>query len=386
MMFRSIRSRLALSFAAIALLAALAIGALLLLILQNYYAERELSYLDGNAKIIATEMVKPILGNLPHDEIQSQIANLAFLSQTRVQVYDANGELLADSGLPNKVDVSLGVVPQLSAQSQDTPSQKKLRIIAIGNKTRLPTPDNIHVAPSSDNQPYVIYRSLSVSGSPFGFELDSNSLVDGPRSAQIVKQAVTDSNGRLIGVVLLSDGPAIGNDIVTSVARGWAVAGVLAVLLAAAVGWYMSRRISAPVLALTEATSRMGQGDLKTRALIQNRDEFGRLAQSFNEMAEQVEGTVVALRRFVSDAAHELQTPVTALRTDLDLAVAENDGSEQRAILERAQAMVQRLETLNRDLLDLSRIEARTTPAKEAVMDLRGLVQQRIEAYASQAE
>ena len=54
------------------------LGVVLLAILQNYYLNQEISYLSGNAQAIA-KMVSPMLsGNAPHDEIQSQMENLAF--------------------------------------------------------------------------------------------------------------------------------------------------------------------------------------------------------------------------------------------------------------------------------------------------------------------
>ena len=171
-----------------------------------------------------------------------------------------------------------------------------------------------------------------------------------------------------------------------SVARGWALASVTAVLLAATLGWFVSRRISAPVLALRSATGRMAQGDLSSRADIKNRDELGQLARSFNEMADQVEATFTTLRRFASDAAHELRTPLTALRTNLDLALDEKNEADRTTFLARAQAMVQRLEELNTNLLDLSRLEATSRAARETLVDLTDLLQQRTEFYASQAE
>jgi signal transduction histidine kinase len=100
-------------------------------------------------------------------------------------------------------------------------------------------------------------------------------------------------------------------------------------------------------------------------------------------MAEQVEETVLTLRRFVADAAHELHTPLTALRTNLELSGGET-GS--RAYVEQAQAQVARLETLTRDLLDLSRLETGVNQANFVPVSLNILVQETSELYASRAE
>ncbi len=404
MMLRSIRSRLALSFAAIALIAAVALGTVLLAILQNYYSHLEFNYLLGNAKFISSFVAATQSDNAPHDEVQSQIENLAFLSQARIQVYDVNQHLLYDSGSPQKVAVNVGVMKQLITRGNPPPGAT-YRVIAVN--------PNSAVAPSSDSQQSfgsgstssasapvgttspvpspnrrtVLYRSIQVVGSPFGFDLNPGTTLRSVRSKTHLKQAILDpKSGNVLGSVLLSEGPSYGSDILTSVARGWALASAVAVVLAAAVGWYISRRISAPVLALTSVTTRMASGDLGSRADVASRDEFGALAHSFNEMADQLENTVVTLRRFVSDAAHELHTPLTALRANLDLAADENNASAHRVFIERAQDMIERLEELNNNLLDLSRLEANGHTASETVVDVAESLRQRGEALASQAE
>jgi signal transduction histidine kinase len=160
----------------------------------------------------------------------------------------------------------------------------------------------------------------------------------------------------------------------------------VAVLLALLAGWWFSRRISAPVLALTASTRRMAAGDLSARAQVKSRDELGALAVSFNTMAASVEETVAALRRFVADAAHELQTPLTALRTNLELARGEGGPAGGSAYLDSAEGQVQRLNHLVRDLLDLSRLEAGVDGGSRAPLDLAACVRQASEPYASQAE
>jgi signal transduction histidine kinase len=400
MIFKSIRARLALSFAGIALVAAVALGAVLLVILQRYYLDLELNYLRGNAQAIGSMVMKMTSANAPHDELQSQIENLSFLTQTRIQVYGSGKQLLYDSGSPQNVNVNLTTEKQLFAESKETLPAGSLPIISIfqqGSQSVAvaPVPDTsqtVRVTPGGSDsvqspKSVVIYRSIQVNGSPFGFSLNADVPMKTAHSNLKITEAIRDpQNNNALGAIQLSEGPAYGSSILRSVAWGWALASAIAVLLAAVIGWFISRRISAPVLALKNVTARMAQGDLSSRADVENRDELGQLARSFNEMADQVETTVTTLRRFASDAAHELRTPLTALRTNLDLALDEEDEENRATFLSRAQAMVQRMEELNSNLLDLSRLEATGNAVRETLVDLTGLLQQRTEVYASQAE
>jgi signal transduction histidine kinase len=223
---------------------------------------------------------------------------------------------------------------------------------------------------------------LYVNRSLYGFDFSSEVRFDGQHSDQVVEQPYTNEAGQLLGYVELSEGPAYGRDIVENVARGWAIASAIAVLIAAGAGLVISRRISGPLIALTGVTSRMAHGELSARADVRRDDELGTLARSFNEMADRVEGTVTTLRQFASDAAHEINTPLTALRTRLDL--AERDGNP--ADVREAREQAARLEQLATGLLDLSRIESGRRSAARQRLDLVQLVRQVSEPFASRAE
>ncbi|MBI1881256.1 MAG: HAMP domain-containing histidine kinase [Chloroflexi bacterium] len=241
-------------------------------------------------------------------------------------------------------------------------------------------------APAAIPLPPKFISLLPAVRTPYGFGLNAEVALDARRSNQVVRQPFYDAVGNLLGYAELTQGPAYGGEILTSVAWGWAIASGVAVVLAVGVGWLISRRLSAPLLALTEVTTRMAGGDLSARADVARQDEVGQLAQAFNEMAGQVEQTVTTLRRFVADAAHELHTPLTALRTNLELAADESQAAEQRGLVERAQAQVERLETLTHDLLDLSRLETGAGQANFGPVMLNVLVQETGELYASRAE
>jgi signal transduction histidine kinase len=186
--------------------------------------------------------------------------------------------------------------------------------------------------------------------------------------------------------VRLSEGPASGRDALMAAVVAWVLAAALAVGLAALAGWLMARRISRPVVALTEASDRMAAGDLGARAPVAGGDEVGRLAESFNGMAARVEATVTSLRRFVADAAHEIGTPLTALQADLELAERKVGGDDERRLVDRALTQTDRLAVLSDNLLQLSRLEADEPAAERYVADLASVAREVADAVASRAE
>src|SRR5512132_3414771 len=108
----SIRWRLPASYVVIALLAALSLGSMMLLVLRGYYADQEQEYLYGNATALQPVLAQLIQSDTHDGSLQKQIIGLGFLSQTQIQVFDMNGRIVADSGIPNSnqvVAVSGGV-------------------------------------------------------------------------------------------------------------------------------------------------------------------------------------------------------------------------------------------------------------------------------------
>jgi signal transduction histidine kinase len=207
----------------------------------------------------------------------------------------------------------------------------------------------------------------------------------GTRSSQVALVPIYGSANQLLGYVELSQGPAYAREILEDVAWGLGIAGVVAVVLAALVGWLVSRRISAPLVALTEVTAAMAEGDLTARADVERKDELSTLGRSFNRMAAQVEEMITGLRRFASDAAHEIHTPLTALRTNLELAQRDAAAGSEEHLL-AAQAQVERLEALTGGLLELSRLESPVQAPQLVAVSLLPLVQEAGELYASRAE
>jgi signal transduction histidine kinase len=124
----------------------------------------------------------------------------------------------------------------------------------------------------------------------------------------------------------------------------------------------------------------MAAGDLTTRTTITRRDELGELGKTFNQMADKVEQTVASLQQFVADAAHELHTPLTALRTRLEL--VERPDIHTVA----AQQQVRHLQRISEDLLTLSRLDNALQPPQMERMNWSELISMRLELVAARAE
>jgi signal transduction histidine kinase len=383
----SIRWRLPLSYAAIALLATLALGSVLLLALRGHYLRVERDYVQSNAQAIGFSL-GPLLEDDPSPEVlQSQLDSLAFLSNTHVRLFDAGEELVASSDPQARVPLamtrvgeSLEALGRLMALIQSGEVPTATLPSGEGGLIWIPAPSGGRLALPEEGGRRIFPLPLEGESRQARAEAgQARAEAGGTRSSQVARVPILGSADQLLGYVELSQGPAYAREILEDVAWGLGIAGAVAVALAAVVGWLLSRRISAPLVTLTEVTAAMAEGDLAARADVARRDELGTLARSFNQMADRVEEIVITLRRFVSDAAHEIHTPLTALHTNLELAPKDEHVAQ-------AQTQVERLEVMTEGLLDLSRIESRTQGQSLTPVALVPLVQEVSELHASRAE
>lgn len=142
----------------------------------------------------------------------------------------------------------------------------------------------------------------------------------------------------------------------------WAsISGAIAAIVALVFVRFLARGMTTPLREMAEATQSMAKGDYSRRVTDTSRDEVGRLARAFNQMAGELAETDRVRRDLVANVSHELRTPLTALQATLENiidGVAGADPDTLRAML----AQVERLGRLVAQLLDLSRLEAGTVP------------------------
>jgi two-component system sensor histidine kinase MprB len=153
-----------------------------------------------------------------------------------------------------------------------------------------------------------------------------------------------------------------------------------ATLLAAALGRIFGRQVIQPVSELTAAAEHITQTeDLGRRIEVPGDDEVGQMAQRFNTMLDTLEGSrraldesVDAQRQLVADASHELRTPVTALRTNIEVLLAgagELTAGERNRVLEDVRAETEELSALITDVIELARGDEPPTNAEEVQLE-----------------
>ena len=122
----------------------------------------------------------------------------------------------------------------------------------------------------------------------------------------------------------------------------------------------LSRVLTRKISQLLTAIARVREGAYSHRAEVKGRDEIAQLAEEFNSLTDRLQTTETARRRFVSDASHELKTPLAAIRllTDSILQTKNIDPATAREFVADIGAEAERLSRITEDLLRLTRLDS----------------------------
>jgi signal transduction histidine kinase len=161
----------------------------------------------------------------------------------------------------------------------------------------------------------------------------------------------------------------------------------LGTLLAAGLGWAVSRRVLRPLTAVTTAAQAASQENLGQRlALAGPPDELKELADTFDGMLTRLEAAFASQRRFVANASHELRTPLTEMRTLIDVTTAKPAASAAglEPALAAIGAAVDKSAELIEALLTLARSDRGPGPAE--LVDLPTAVEDAIDLIGPAAK
>ncbi len=126
-------------------------------------------------------------------------------------------------------------------------------------------------------------------------------------------------------------------------------------VLASVLAWAAAGRILRPLRELTETARAITDTDISRRIEVDGDDEIGELATTFNAMLDRLDDAFASERRFIDDAGHELRTPITVIRGNLEVMGDDPDDRE-----ETVKVVTDELDRMSRivdDLLDLAKAE-----------------------------
>src|SRR5436190_5892952 len=163
--------------------------------------------------------------------------------------------------------------------------------------------------------------------------------------------------GATIGIFRVADPLTSVDQALASLRNRFIAVGLGALVLSVAIAIWVANLISRPLRRMAAVASAVDSGDLSHRIDYSGEDEIGVLADSFNHMMDRLEEGFRREREFVSDASHELRSPLTVLRGRIEQ-LADHSGDRQAAAeADELMREVQRMERLTDDMLTLAKAE-----------------------------
>jgi signal transduction histidine kinase len=194
--------------------------------------------------------------------------------------------------------------------------------------------------------------------------------------------------GVRFGSLVVASGKAELQEEWVTLAERLGLALLAGVLVAGLLGWYLTRRITRPVLALSEAADVIARGRYDVALPRRHgRDEIAHLASRFEEMAVRLRDAEEMERNFLMTVSHELRTPLTAIGghvAALREGVVE-DPELRAASLDVVAGETRRLGRLVGDILDLAKLEARRFTVYGEEVDMSHLVEQAYAGFQDEA-
>jgi two-component system, OmpR family, sensor kinase len=180
---------------------------------------------------------------------------------------------------------------------------------------------------------------------------------------------VANQNGQTVGAVRVTQSVEEVNNRVRRSVLALIGIGAFALLLGLALAWVLAETLSRPLRQLAASARRVEAGDLSARAEVKGATEQQEVAHAFNDMTERLGRVLEAQREFVSNASHQLRTPLTGLCLRLESAAMKAADPGLEAELNAAEHEVDRLARLLTALLTLAREGQAPTPGRAVSLE-----------------
>jgi signal transduction histidine kinase len=336
-MFSSLRVRLPLLFLAGILLAGAVTTAIAIRLFQDFAHDQAVAELTREANGVARLYANAVREAFPEKDKEARRPP----TFARADLERATGDRIYYVGVPPFAGEKSGL-RELSQKTIDWTSGKSL---------------TFEFKPPGAKRTYLAVANPLV-------------LADRPIGAIIVAQPKTDVRDRVIGFM-----------------RRLGIAGILGLLVAGGVAWYLSRRLVSPLVTLSDAADEVAAGRYTVEVPQSGAGEIGHLSERFGEMAERLAEAQALERNFLMSVSHELRTPLTAIRGHVSalLEGVVEDPDQRTHSLEIVEAEGQRLERLVGDILDLAKLDAHRFTVTHEEVDMETLLERAYTTFTDEA-
>ncbi len=195
---------------------------------------------------------------------------------------------------------------------------------------------------------------------------------------------------RALPAIIVSE--AVDTDSVRRATTAFLIAALIAIAVCIVVSTVLARRLTRPLTAIDATARALATGDLAARVEVGRHTdrEIAEVASTLNRMASDLDAARRAERTFLQAVSHDLRTPLTSIRgyaeALADGTVDATDDDARRRAAEVITTESRRLERLVRDLLDLSRLDAREFSLRPQPCDAAAVVETTVAGFAPQAQ
>lgn len=304
-MFRSIRVKLLLTYISVIVAVLVLLNTYPLIMTQNMMFHSKKDTMQSQALVVANTFSGP--EKLTVEEVEKTISLLDDLSYSRIMVTNEMGLILYDSGeepMTNQYALVNGVVSALR-----------------GN--------DVFYGEYQDG----VFRSWTTSP--------------------------VMSRGRIVGSVYLYESDSAQGLLLREIQNNLRIISLVVCGVVVFVSSLLSRAFTSRIAALLGAIRIVREGEYTHRINVKGKDELSQLGEEFNQLTGRLQVTEEARRRFVSDASHELKTPLASIKLLTDSILQENMGEEttKEFVFDISEA-ADRLIRISEDLLTLNRLDA----------------------------
>ncbi|MGV8907365.1 MAG: ATP-binding protein [Propionicimonas sp.] len=295
------------------------------------------------------------------------ITGIAAYVITTVAVYDQLDRELVDIAAVTSNWIS-GDIESMGGLNSDALATANVTVLLIRSDNRTIAPPGATTVLVPSAREMAVARTQTGSSARTGVDTEGNPY-------RIVAVPLTDGTNHY--ALVLGRPLEATDEILRILAFSLLTFGLLAVLVAGAIGWVIARSGLEPIQRLTEAVIRVTETDELEAIEPGGMDELTDLTRSFNTMMSTLASSRDRQRRLIGDAGHELRTPLTSLRTNVELLIADDrqgmlPPGARSEILRDIAAQLGEFTQLIGDLVHLSR-EDKVEPHPEPI-DLRDVV------------